>query len=75
MGAQHRFEIWTDHKNLQYFRKPQKLNCHQAHELQEYNFLLVHKPGAQMKKADLLNRCAVTSSKTSLKEKMVQESR
>jgi len=21
------FEIWTDHKNLGYFKKPQKLNC------------------------------------------------
>ena len=61
MGAQHRFEIWTDHKNLQYFRKPQKLNRRQARwqtELQEYDFLLVHKPGAQMKKADLLTRRA-----------------
>jgi len=35
------FEIWTDHKNLGYFKKPQKLNCRQAQwmtELQEYNF-------------------------------------
>jgi len=35
------FEIWTDHKNLGYFKKPQKLNCHQAQwitELQEYDF-------------------------------------
>ena len=57
MGAQHKFEVWTNHKNLQYFRKPQKLNHRQAWwhtELQEYDFLLVHKPGAQMKKADLL---------------------
>jgi len=22
------FKIWTDHKNLGYFKKPQKLNCH-----------------------------------------------
>ena len=38
MGAQHKFEVWTDHKNLQYFRKPQKLNRRQARwqtELQE----------------------------------------
>ena len=26
MGAQHPFEIWTDHRNLTYFRQPQKLN-------------------------------------------------
>ena len=42
---------------MQYFRKPQKLNRHQARwqtELQEYTFLLVHDPEAQMKKANLL---------------------
>ncbi len=26
MGAATDIEIWTDHQNLQYFRKPQKLN-------------------------------------------------
>ena len=26
LGAEHIFEVWSDHKNLQYFRKPQKLN-------------------------------------------------
>jgi len=25
-GAQFKFEIWTDHKNLEYFMKTQKLN-------------------------------------------------
>ena len=25
-GAQSKFEIWTDHKNLEYFMKAQKLN-------------------------------------------------
>jgi len=26
-----RFEVWTDHKNLEYFMKAQKLNQRQAH--------------------------------------------
>ena len=30
-GAQFKFEIWTDHKNLEYFMKAQKLNRRQAH--------------------------------------------
>ncbi len=30
MGAAIDVEIWTDHQNLQYFRKPQKLNRRQA---------------------------------------------
>jgi len=29
-GAKDRFEIWTDHKNLEYFMKAQKLNRRQA---------------------------------------------
>ncbi len=61
MGAAQDFEIWTDHQNLQYFRKPQKLNRRQARwvtELAEYHFSLHHKPGASNKKADLLSRRA-----------------
>ena len=29
-GAQYKFEIWTDHKNLEYIMKAQKLNRRQA---------------------------------------------
>jgi len=29
-GAQFKFEIWMDHKNLEYFMKAQKLNRRQA---------------------------------------------
>jgi len=61
LGAKQKFEIWTDHKNLEYFRLPQKLNCRQARwtvEMQEYNFEMRHKPGPQMIKADLLSRRA-----------------
>ena len=61
LGARQPFEVWTDHLNLQYFRKPQKLNYRQARwltELQEYDFKLLHKPGSQMTKADLLSRRA-----------------
>ena len=59
MGAKEPVEIWTDHQNLQYFKKPQKLNCHQARwviELSEYIVHLVHKPGKIMGKADALSR-------------------
>ncbi len=59
MGAYQDFEIWTDHQNLQYFRKPQKVNRRQARwitELAEYHFTLHHKAGTANKKADLLLR-------------------
>ncbi|SJL05427.1 uncharacterized protein ARMOST_08794 [Armillaria ostoyae] len=58
MGALEDVEIWTDHQNLQYFRKPQKLNRRQARwvtELAEYHFVLKHKPGTANVKADLLS--------------------
>ncbi len=61
MEAAQDFGFWTDHQNLQYFRKPQKLNHRQARwvtELAEYHFSLHHKPGASNKKADLLSRRA-----------------
>ena len=59
MGASEDFEIWTDHQNLQYFRKPQKLNCRQARwmtELGEYHYSLIHKPGKTHVKPDILWR-------------------
>ena len=59
LGAKHRFEIWTDHANLTFFRSPQKLNRRQARwqlELAEYDFLIVHKPGTTMTKADALSQ-------------------
>lgn len=52
------FEIWTDHKNVTYFRQPQKLNGQQARwysRLQEYNYTLKHIPGATNSKADILS--------------------
>ena len=59
MTAKQVFEVWTDHANLQYFKKPQKLNRRQARwltELQEFHFTLHHIPGKQNSKADILSR-------------------
>ena len=58
LGATCPFEVWIDHRNLTYFKKVQELNRRQARwhtELQEYDFQLVHKPGTQMKRADILS--------------------
>jgi len=54
-----KFEIWTDHKNLEYFMKAQKLNRRQARwalYLSRFNFTLKHIPGSRMGKADSLSR-------------------
>ena len=58
-GAKFKFEIWTDHKNLEYFIKAQKLNQRQARwalYLSRLNFTLRHVPGTKMGKADGLSR-------------------
>jgi hypothetical protein len=60
-GARHPVEIWTDHKNLEYFRVAQKLNCRQARwslYLSRFDFMLHHKPGQSMGKPDALSRQA-----------------
>ncbi|KIL54995.1 hypothetical protein M378DRAFT_18347 [Amanita muscaria Koide BX008] len=54
-----KFEIWTDHKNLSYFRKPQRLNGRQARwylKVQDYDFELKHIPGKSNSRADILSR-------------------
>jgi len=60
-GAKVQFEIWTDHRNLQYFIEAKKLNRQQARwalYLSRFDFNLVHKPGPTIGKADTLSRCA-----------------
>jgi hypothetical protein len=47
-GARHPVEIWTDHKNLEYFRVAQKLNRRQVRwslYLSRFDFMLHQKPG------------------------------
>ena len=60
-GVQYKFEIWTDHKNLEYFMKAQKLNRRQARwalYLSQFDFTLKHVAGSKMGKADGLSRRA-----------------
>ena len=58
-GACSKFEIWTDHKNLGYFMKVQKLNCRHtrwALYLSRFDFTLKHVSGTRMGKVDGLSR-------------------
>jgi RNase H-like domain found in reverse transcriptase/Reverse transcriptase (RNA-dependent DNA polymerase) len=60
-GAEHQFEVWTDHKNLQYFMSAKKLDRRQARwslYLARFDFLLHHRPGKSMGKPDALSRRA-----------------
>jgi len=57
--ATHPVEIWTDHKNLEYFMTAKKLNCRQAHwslHLARFDFLLHHCLGRTIGKPDALSR-------------------
>jgi len=58
-GAWHPVEIWTDHKNLEYFMTAKKLNRRQAHwslYLACFDFKLTHHPECSMGKPDALSR-------------------
>src|SRR6202167_1221843 len=57
-GSAHPITILTDHKNLQYYRNPQRISRCVARylpKLADYNFTLVHQPGT-LNKADALSR-------------------
>jgi len=59
LDAAEPFEVWTDHKNLKYFREPHKLNERQARwylKLQDYDFTLKYIPGKTNTKADILSQ-------------------
>jgi hypothetical protein len=59
LGTKKQFEIWSNHKNLGYFKKPQLLNGRQTHwslELADYNYKLVNVEGKHNERADLLSR-------------------
>jgi len=54
-----KFEIWIDHKNLEYFIKVQKLNRRQARwalYLSRFDFTLKHVLESKMGKMDSLSR-------------------
>jgi hypothetical protein len=60
-GAPRKFEILTDHKNLEYFMSAKKLNRQQARwslTLARFNFVMHHQPGKTMGKLDALSRWA-----------------
>jgi hypothetical protein len=59
-GAKEHVEIWTDHKNLEYFMTAKNLNCRQALwslYLSRFDFVMHHHPGKSMEKCDALSQC------------------
>jgi len=73
-GATHLVEIWTDHKNLEYFIMVKKLNRRQACwslHLARFDFLLHHCLGRTMGKPDALSRRADHGNGASNNENIV----
>jgi len=73
-GVTHPVEIWTDHKNLEYFITAKKLNCRQARwslHLARFDFLLHHCPRHTMGKPDILSRRADHRNRASNNENVV----
>jgi len=73
-GATHLVEIWTDHKNLEYFMIAKKLNHCQARwslHLARFDFLLRHCPRHTMGKSDALSRRANHRNRASDNENIV----
>ena len=59
MHTTHKIQIYSDHKNLQYWKSPQHINCHIAREvleLSEYNYKIHHVKGKENAHADALSR-------------------
>jgi RNase H-like domain found in reverse transcriptase len=57
-GVEHQVEIWTDHKNLEYFMSAKKLKRRQACWsllLARFDFLMHYRPGKTMGKSDALS--------------------
>ena len=58
-GTEHKFEIWMDHKNLEYIQTLKKLNQRQASwslYLSHFDFTLHHRLGHSMGKTDVLSQ-------------------
>ena len=59
-GAWVPFQVWTDHKNLEYLHSAKRLNSPQAWWtlfFSRFNFHLAYQPGSKNVKPDALSRC------------------
>ncbi|KAF8695821.1 hypothetical protein RHS03_07886, partial [Rhizoctonia solani] len=60
-GTAHPITVFTDHRNLEYWKESRTFNCCHAQWhllLAEYNFQIIYCPGKQSGKPDALSRCS-----------------
>jgi hypothetical protein len=71
-GSLHTIIIHCDHKNLSYYKHPQKMTARQScwwQEITEFDIKLEHVPGSKLIQADALSRCSDHINKEEKKEK------
>lgn len=64
-GANHQFEVITDHRNLEYLRETKRLNPRQARWalfFTRFDFMVSYRPGSKNCRADALSRIHHASS-------------
>ena len=65
-GTQVPFQVWTDHKNLEYLQTAKRLNSRQSRWalfFSRFNFHLTYRPGSKNVKPDALSRYFESSNK------------
>ena len=59
LGSPHEVTLWCDHKNLTYFKEPQRLTPRQSRWhlfLSQFDLKIQHQPGTRMIQSDTLSR-------------------
>nr|XP_061790648.1 uncharacterized protein LOC133580375 [Nerophis lumbriciformis] len=75
-GTEVPFQIYTDHKNLEYLRAAKRLNSCQARWalfLTRFNFQITYRPGSRNGKPDALSRLHEAAEEGSSEESIVPE--
>ena len=65
-GAEHPFQVLTDHKNLEYIQQAKRLNLRQARWslfFNRFQFILTYRPGSKNLKPDALSRVHASSNR------------
>ncbi|XP_048026178.1 uncharacterized protein LOC125255188 [Megalobrama amblycephala] len=76
-GANHPFQVLTDHKNLEYLKAAKRLNPCQARWamfFSRFNFSISYRPGSKNLKADALSRLHAPEEKNDDPETILPES-
>ncbi len=75
-GSPHTIMIHCDHKNLSYYKHPQKMTTRHScwwQEISEFNVKLEHVPGSKLIQADALSQCPDHINEEEMKVKEIEQ--